>query len=149
MSIHNGAYAPFTPGMTAEQRCAGLTLSGGRVQAVVTDGRVSLYVGTEVVRTVGAERFATVGQVHAWAWETAMELDGTDAELFEQVIEAELTVKGDMASVVLCPTNLTPRLKESRKKTLKTSRARLRSLLDGMSIEQLRAYGEYRKAQLS
>lgn len=66
-----------------------------------------------------------------------------DDLVFEATLSAEAAVKGEMAVLAMGDLDTRARAKVN----LKTARARLAELIDGMSLDQLQAYGEFRKAR--
>lgn len=99
----------------------------------------------ETIRTVGDEGW---DEIYVWMCNDC--LNGrtpeapTDDALFEATLSAEAVVRGEMATVALGADIET---RARAKANLKTAREALNRLIDAMSLDQLKAYGDFRKAQ--
>ncbi|RPE39788.1 hypothetical protein EDD90_2806 [Streptomyces sp. Ag109_O5-1] len=65
---------------------------------------------------------------------------------FDRLIDLEFDAKGARASVELCPGNLPLHLKDARYRAYKAAQAALYAALDSLTPDQIREFGEYRKA---
>lgn len=62
---------------------------------------------------------------------------------FEQILDVEQLVQGEKASVAF---GIDMNTRARAQKNLKTAQTRLYALIDELTLEELKAYGEYRKA---
>lgn len=84
-------------------------------------------------------------EVYVWKCDGCLADEArTDDALFEATLSAEAAVRGEMATAAM-GTDLTTRARATA--NLKTAREQLANLIDAMSLDQLKAYGDFRKAQ--
>lgn len=72
-------------------------------------------------------------------------MTGTKIAKFEAILDAEFDANGAKVSVDFAPGNLPERLKVARHKNWKTAQKKLSDMIDALSLDEMKAYGEYRK----
>jgi hypothetical protein len=127
------SYLPSRPGPLTKY-VEGVSKPGDLIQenrVYVTPQGVKIQTGT-VLHEDGT------GRGVAWRISPVAE----KVEKFEKLLDAEQLVQGEQASVAFGADAAT---RERAAKNLKTARAKLYSLLGELSLEETRAYGEYRQ----
>lgn len=67
-------------------------------------------------------------------------------EKFEQILDLEFDVRMAKSAIIFRPSNLSDWAASGQEKALKVAKAKLDAAIDGLSLDELRAYGPYRLA---
>ena len=68
---------------------------------------------------------------------------------FEEILDAEALVRSEKAGVAFAPLGTPPYRKDAAHRNLARAETTLFLLVDALSLEELRAFGAYRKAALA